>query len=160
MHDKALVIASAADVTTSGTTDATLAPTIAAWVFISDTIQTQVLTTNGPESMTCIITPTTSFATGGTSLVSWKIISTATSDIATELLALSYNTHWQSGLALPSSYIAGQTAFVVPFTPQREYLQYITLIGLFTTDGLSAGAVNARYSRAETMAQFPPANAI
>lgn len=160
MHDKALVLAGQANVTTAQCFDARLAPGIEAWVWASDTLPSLEGIHRGTEIMSLIITPLADFSSGGTSLISWKLISTATTDVGAELFAGTYHTHWASGQLSPASYLTGRTVYVIPMTPRQEYSQYITLVGLFTDDGLDVGRIDARFSRAETMRQFPPANAI
>lgn len=160
MHDKLLLLATNAGVDTGSCTDATGVPGIAAFVWASNTISTLEAVSVGVESMSVTINPTVTFTSSGACLVKWKIISTSTTDITSAYVSGTYNTHWESGLLDFSSYVEGRVPYIVPLTPAREILQYITVIGLFSSDGLDTGRVNVRISRAETMTQFPPANAI
>lgn len=159
MQDKLLTLATARSVTTSDTTNAIGYPGIDAYVFASDTLPISAIEGLDP-SMSLIITPTTSFATSGTCLVRWQLISTFSSNILTEVVAYQYLIHWDSGPQAASAFVAGRRMYTIPLSPQREHRPYLTVLGLFTTDGLSAGAVNLRIERPETMAKFPPANAI
>lgn len=160
MHDKALVLANTSNVDTSVCVDARLAPTIAAWVWASDTLPLLEGVGKGTEDISLIISPAFDFTTSGTCFVSWKLISTATADVAGSLLTGAYITHWASGQILPSTYKAGRAIHIVPLSPRQDFFQYITLVGLFTDDGLDGGRVTAMLSRPETMCINPPANAI
>ena len=160
MQDKLLLMANSASVDTGSCVDGRLAPPVAAWVYASDTIPTSNVTGDMVETMALCLTCYGSFTSNGTCVVSWRLISTATTDITTSLLTGDYVSHWDSGDTLPVSYVEGKRIFTIPLPPQRQYLAYLTVIGFFTEDGLGEGRVTIKINKAETRAQFPPANAI
>lgn len=150
--------------------DFTFVPTIAAYLYVSDSIPVADLggIGVGHEGITLQLSCTDDFiASAGDVTVQWKLVSVASqATLAAEVVALSYNTHWDSGPTAGAGYVRGRRMFTVPLSPTRSFKAQLVLLGYFTDagspmDGLTAGNITARLcGTPDTAAQNPFPNAI